>query len=367
MENLKKSSPFIEDIVNGMYDWVRVLDMNDNVIYINKAMSDAFNHPILGSKCYEMIGRTKPCENCASRKMAFDGISHEKEEHIGDRVFSVMCSPIRNAEGKIVAVVEVLRETTQLKKLYRELQNQNDKLKNELEMAKKLQLSMLPEPPSDKRLDFSFLFLPCDSLGGDFLDIFKIDDSHIGTYIADASGHGVPASLLTIFLRSALNKKTLSPAKALEELYHEFNRSKPDEEMYITIFYAIIDIENRTMLYSNAGLNVSPVIYTSTRFDLLRRPGIPISNWAEKPEYTDGVAALQPGDKLFLYSDGILEMKSRDNKQYGEERLINILLNEDSSLQEVLMKIKDSAFQFASIDSESGLKDDITLALLAIR
>lgn len=367
MESLKKSSPFIEDIVNGMFDWVRVVDMHNNVIYMNKAMSDAFGKPMIGTKCYETIGRTEPCINCTSRKTVFDGASHEKEEHINGRVFSVMCSPIRNSDGKIIAAVEVLRETTQLKQLHQELQKQNDKFKGELEMARKLQTSLLPEPLTDSRLDFSFLFMPCEALGGDFLDIFKIDSSHVGLYIADVSGHGVPASLLTVFLRSSLNKKLPSPAKALEELYFEFNRSKLDEDLYITIFYAIIDLDKRTMLYSNAGLNVSPVIYSKARFDLLRLPGIPISNWTEKPEYSDGSVNLQPGEKLFLYSDGILEMRNKDNEQYGEDRLISILLSVSSKPKQLLQNIKKSAFQFTGIESASDLQDDITMALLEMK
>jgi len=352
-----------------MYDWVRVLDMHDNVIFMNKAMSDAFGKPMIGTKCYQIIGRTEPCPNCTSRKTVFDGASHEKEEYINGRVFSVMCSPIRNAEGKIIAAVEVLRETTQLKQLNQKLQLQNDKLKDELEMARKLQTSLLPEPPEDDRFDFSFLYLPCEALGGDFLDIFRIDRSHMGLYLADVSGHGVPASLLTVFLRSSLNKKLVSPAKALEELYYEFNGSKLDENLYITLFYAIIDLEKKTMLYSNAGLNVSPVIYNSTRFDLLRLPGIPISNWMEKPEYSDGTARLETGDRLFLYSDGILELRDKNNEQYGEDRLLNILLNGTASQrpEQLLLDIKKSAFRFAGIKSENGLQDDITMALLEMK
>src|SRR5690606_16442749 len=196
-----------------------------------------------------VLGRNEPCTVCISRKSVFEGFSQEKEESIGDRTFSVMSSPVRNAAGEVVAAVEVLRETTQLKKLYQEMQEQNLKLKNEVEMARRLQESLLPDPPDIPGLDFSLLYMPCESLGGDFVDIFRIDDSHIGVYIADVSGHGVQASLLTVFLRSAVNKKLLSPSRALEELFYEFNKSKLDQEMYITMFYSIIDLDDRTMLY----------------------------------------------------------------------------------------------------------------------
>lgn len=350
-----------------MFDWVRVLDTNDKVIYMNKAMTDSLGANMIGSKCYTVIGRTAPCSNCISRKAVFDGACHEKEEYIQGRVFSVMSSPIRNEEGKIVAAVEVLRETTQIKQLYQEMQKQNDKFKAELEMARKLQASLLPGPIADPRINFSFIYMPCESMGGDFLDIFKIDNSHIGLYLADVSGHGVPASLLTVFLRSTLNKKQLSPAKALEDLYYEFNQSKLDEDLYITIFYAIIDLDKKAMQYSNAGLNVSPLLYSANRFELLRIPGIPISNWTEKPEYINARINLQSGDKLFLYSDGILEMKNKNNEQYGEERLLEIMMDESLKPKQLLLNIKKSAFQFAGIRSAHQLQDDITMALLEIK
>jgi sigma-B regulation protein RsbU (phosphoserine phosphatase) len=366
-ESFKQSRPFIEDIVDGMFDWVRVLDTHDNVIYMNKAMKDSLGSDLIGSKCYHIIGRSEPCANCISRQAVFDGACHEKEEYIHDRVFSVMSSPVRNEEGKVIAAVEVLRETTQLKQLYQEMQAQNDQFRLELEMARKLQASLLPGPITDPRIDFSFIYMPCESLGGDFLDIFKIDDSRIGLYIADVSGHGVPASLLTVFLRSTLDKKQPSPAKALEALYHEFNQSKLDEELYITIFYAIVDLDHKTMVYSNAGLNCIPLVYNSNRFDLLRLPGIPISNWTDRPEYVNGTATLQSGDKLFLYSDGILEMKNKDGEQYGEERLLEIMMNDRLKPKQLLLNIKKSAFQFAGIRSSRQLQDDVTMALLEIK
>ncbi|HOA55566.1 MAG TPA: SpoIIE family protein phosphatase [Clostridiales bacterium] len=366
-ESLRTNRPFIEDILNGMYDWVRVIDRDHNVIYMNRAMSEGLGVHHLGKKCYEVLGRSEPCLNCTSRKSVFDGESQEKEEYIGDRSFSVMSSPLRNSAGEVIAAVEVLRETTQLKKLYHEMQDQNHKLKSEVEMARKLQTSLLPDPPDDPRLDFSMVYMPCESLGGDFVDIFYIDDSRLGVYIADVSGHGAQASLLTVFLRSTINKKLLSPAKALEELYYEFNQSKLDREMYISIFYSIIDLDAKTMLYSNAGLNVIPAVYGRHRFELLRLPGIPISNWLEKPEYKEGTINLSSGDRFFMYTDGILEIRNEANEQFGEDRLLEILLKSSSTPEQILRDIKESAFKFAGARSLERLQDDVTMALLELK
>lgn len=350
-----------------MYDWVRVVDTQNNVIYMNKAMEQGLGGQATGQKCHELLGRNEPCENCISRKSVFEGKTQEKEETINGRTFSVMSSPLRNSEGKVIAAVEVLRETTHIKKLYQEMQEQNRKLKKDVEMARKLQSSLLPGPLDDPRLDFSLLYMPCESLGGDFIDIFYLDRTHLGMYIADVSGHGVQASLLTVFLRSTLSKKTLSPAKALEELYLEFNQSKLDRDLYIAMFYSIIDLDSKTMLYSNAGLNVAPIVYGQDRFELLRMPGIPISNWLKAPGYQDGSVHLAAGDKFFMYSDGILEIRNESNEQFGEDRLLDILFRGKYHPRQLLLDIKKTAFAFAGYKSADDLQDDITMALLEIK
>lgn len=367
MDSLKGSRHFIEDIIDGMFDWVRVMDKDDNVIYMNKAMSDNLKNPVIGTKCYEAVGRSKPCENCTSRRAVFDGHSYEKEELIGNQVFSVMSSPVKNREGETIAVVEVLRDTTQLKHLQQQILKQNKKLKDELSMARKLQCSLLPKELPEDKVSFSFIYKPCEALGGDFLDIFKIDDNHIGLYIADVSGHGVPASMLTIFLRSSFNKKSLSPSQALKDLYKEFNNSSLDENLYITMFYAILDLKAKTMAYSNAGHNVSPVIFNTGRFELLRLPGIPISNWLEDPAYEDACVKLNTGDRLFFYTDGIVEMRNKANEQFGDERLLELLLNNASEPTAALNGMVDEACRFAGLTSISDVPDDITMALLKIK
>lgn len=359
-------SNFIESIINGMYDWVRVLDRDDNILFINKAMADAIGGEPVGSKCYSALGRKEPCENCTSRKAIFDGKAHEKEEIINNRIYSVMGSPVKNEQGEVIAVVEVLRDVTHTRQLQNKLIQQNKILQDDLNMAKKLQCSLLPKRLPEDKIKFSFLYKPCEALGGDFLDIYMIDEDHVGLYIADVSGHGVPASMLTVFLRSTIDKKTLSPAKALTGLYHEFNKSDFDHDFYITVFYAVIDIKNNTMTYSNAGHNVCPIIFSPGKFEILMAPGIPISNWVDTPQYTEKSVPLTGGDRLFLYTDGIIEMKNPQGEQYGEEKLLQILLNSVSEPNGTLKEIVDNACEFAEITSSNVIPDDITMALLEI-
>ena len=358
-----------ENILDSMHDWVRVIDLNDNIIYVNKAMAKALNENPIGKKCYKAFERDIPCEKCVSRATIATGQPQQQEELIHNRTFSVMSSPIKDKDGNIIAVVEVLRDITEMKKLQKAIINQNKKLKSELNIAKKLQYSLLPKEIPNDNIEFSYIYKPCDTLGGDFLDIFKIDTSHIGVYIADVSGHGVAASMLTVFLRSSIDKTIISPASALKKLYIEFNNNFSDQDLYITIFYAIFDITSNTLVYSNAGLNVSPILlnpYTKT-FKLLRVPGIPISNWVENPSYEDKKLILQNRDKLFLYTDGIVELKNNKNEQFGENRLIGVLQGNVESPGVILDRIIKAASEFAGIERYNNAADDITMALLEIK
>ncbi|MDP4093978.1 MAG: SpoIIE family protein phosphatase, partial [Bacillota bacterium] len=352
----------LEDILNGMFDWVRVLDRNDIIIYTNRAMQDALGCNPSGKKCYSLLNRTEPCENCISRKSVFDGESHEKEEIISDRYYSVMSSPVRNASGDIAAVVEVLRDITNVRSMQKKILEQNMKLKDNLEIAKKLQCSLLPKSLSQSKIEFSFVYRPCETLGGDFVDIFNIDEDHTGVYIADVSGHGVSASMLTVFLRSSINKKTLSPAEALKELFVSFNNYGFDQDLYITVFYGVINHSKKVMKYSNAGHNVCPIVFGPDKFIHLDVPGIPISNWSENPQYADKSVSLETHDRIFLCTDGIIELRNESKEQYSEERLLQILLNDNSMPAGVLNRIAENAVAFSKTSDYSDISDDITMA-----
>lgn len=357
---------FINGIINGMSDWVRVLDREDNIIFINKAMADGLDSYPIGQKCYEALGRKEPCGNCTSRKASFDGHSYTKEEIIADRTFSVMSSPVRNDVGEIIAVVEVLRDVTQFKQLQNKVVEQNRKLQADLNMARKLQCSLLPRQLPNDKVKFSFIYTPCETLGGDFLDIYSIDADNIGLYIADVSGHGVSASMLTIFLRSSMNKKATSPSHALNELFSRFNADNFDHDLYISLFYAVINTSKKTITYSNAGLNVPPILFGKDRFELLRIPGIPISNWVEDPDYKETSVNLESGNKLFFYTDGIIEMMNSRKEMFGEERLLELLLNDSSEPAQILDSMVGSACSFAGLADVTEIADDITMALLEI-
>lgn len=359
------SFKFILDILDGMDDWVRVVDRNNTVIFINRSMEkDLGVYDLAGKKCFEIMGCGEPCENCIANKAVFEGKSFKKEEVFNDRIFSVMSSPIIADDGSINYAVEVLRDITKEKEMEREIIKQNLKLQHDLEMAKKLQMQLLPRDVKLPCLDFAYSYQPCDDLSGDMVNIFQVDKERIGIYIADVSGHGVSASMLTIFIISTLNKKNHSPSRALYRLFKQYNSGDFDKDSYITVFYGIYNIRTRTFTYSNAGHNCAPIIIGQNSVKKLYMPGIPISNWVDNPKYYDSTIQLNEGDKLFLYTDGVTDQWLEEpGKITSDDHILEILRDERIDLKTALNKICRYVYtRLYRIGARQ--KDDITMALV---
>ncbi|NLM11629.1 MAG: SpoIIE family protein phosphatase [Clostridiaceae bacterium] len=359
------SFKFILDILDGMDDWVRVVDRNNTVIFINRSMEkDLGVYDLAGKKCFEIMGCGEPCENCIANKAVFEGKSFKKEEVFNDRIFSVMSSPIIADDGSINYAVEVLRDITKEKEMEREIIKQNLKLQHDLEMAKKLQMQLLPRDVKLPCLDFAYSYQPCDDLSGDMVNIFQVDKERIGIYIADVSGHGVSASMLTIFIISTLNKKNHSPSRALYRLFKQYNSGDFDKDSYITVFYGIYNIRTRTFTYSNAGHNCAPIIIGQNSVKKLYMPGIPISNWVDNPKYYDSTIQLNEGDKLFLYTDGVTDQWLEEpGKITSDDHILEILRDERIDLKTALNKICRYVYtRLYRIGTRQ--KDDITMALV---
>ncbi|NLX76527.1 MAG: SpoIIE family protein phosphatase [Clostridiaceae bacterium] len=359
------SFKFILDILDGMDDWVRVVDRNNTVIFINRSMEkDLGVYDLAGKKCYEIMGCGEPCEYCITNKAVFEGKSYKKEEVFNGRIFSVMSSPIIADDGSVNYAVEVLRDITKEKELEREIIKKNLKLQHDLEMARKLQMQLLPRDVKLPCLDFAYSYHPCDDLSGDMVNVFQIDKERVGIYIADVSGHGVSASMLTIFIISTLNKKNHSPSRALYRLFKQFNAGDFDKDSYITMFYGIYNTRTGIFTYANAGHNCAPVIISRDRVKKLCKPGIPISNWVDSPSYHDSTIQLDTGDKLFLYTDGVTDQWLEDPGEItSDSYILEILRDSNIDLNTALSKI--SRYVYTRLDQIGAKqKDDITMALI---
>lgn len=352
------------DILDGMVDWVRVMDRNKRIIFINKSMKRALGEKILGTTCYKMFDRDSSCVRCIGEATINTGESVEKEVNIKGRVFSIKSSPVRDLSGHIYAVVEVFRDVTRERRLERNILNQNEKMSKDIDFAKKIQRSILPEKGIHGPLKLDYLYRPSEILSGDMFDIQPIDEDHVGIYISDVVGHGVSASIMTMFIRQTMEsiiKERYSPSDTISSLHKSFLDLGLDDENYFTIFYAIFNIKKGTMRYSNGGHNSLPCIVSkdesgkkSAKF--LEAVGYPITYLFENVDYEEHEINLDYNDEVLFFTDGILECRNVEDNLFGEERLITSI--EDSkgdTIEDIEKAIDEFKGSYFEID------DDITI------
>lgn len=336
-EKLKKSSILNYQVLESMADWVRVVDYEGNILYANKSMKDSANQEIIGMKCYETHGKSEPCGFCISRRSMETKETIQKEEILMGKYYSIKASPVFDNNGNVIAAVEVFRDVTRERKLELELIKNNKKMRNDLLLAKRLQNRILPKPGVYKNVKIDHMYMPCEMLSGDIFDIFYVDKDNIGIYICDVVGHGVTASMMTMFVKQTMRTikdNILSPSDALKELHRSFIDLNPGSDKYFTIFYAIYNIKDKKIIYSNAGHNCIPIKFNSQDISLLKTNGLPISAVFDKINFIDREVQLDIGDSILLYTDGLTEVKNFHGEEFGTKRIIEIIKKNKANLLE---------------------------------
>lgn len=216
-----------------------------------------------------------------------------------------------------------------------------DQARRELDLAARVQLSLLPKsPPQVPGLKFAWAFKPCQQLAGDSLNICPFDDGRVGFYVLDVAGHGVSAALLAVAATRLLSPRDpdsilvdpagdgvargrtpSSPADVASRLDQRFGWN-PDTEQFLTIFYAVFDPATRQLTYVSAGHPGAIRVGPDTSATVLDQGGMPIGLGGT---YETQVTTLRPGDRLYLYSDGLTEVVNPTGEQYGRRRLIEVL------------------------------------------
>ncbi len=254
----------------------------------------------------------------------------------------------------------------------------NQKLMDDLEYARDIQLAMLPEKlPNSEEVTFFAKYYPAERVSGDFYNIFRLDEKHIGMYIGDVSGHGVPASMLTIFLNQSIktirelegNKsEILNPSTVLSNLYHLFNKVHFKADLYILVLYAIYNTETREMVYASAGMNAQPIIIKKDRqVQEIEIKGLPICKLGDicPPDYTDKSVRLESGDRVFFYTDGLIELNRKlSGSAYNTDSLKSLLGEYGVSNSEHIYNEIDKEINLCS--KGGGLKDDVTFFTLQV-
>ena len=238
------------------------------------------------------------------------------------------------------------------------------RIDKELEYAKQIQLSALPTNfPDGEDYKIFAQMIAAKEVGGDFYDFYKLDDKTVAFLVADVSGKGIPAAMFMMTAKTIL-KDLAERGLSVCEIFSLANEKlceNNESGMFVTAWMGILDLETGEMGFANAGHNPPLLKRADGSFEYLKtRTGFILAGM-EGMSYRCNQITLNPGDRLFLYTDGVTEATNEDNKLYGEDRLVEFFnnnKNEDST--KLLPALKQNIDQFVG---NAPQFDDITMLM----
>ena len=270
------------------------------------------------------------------------------------------------------AFSDLTHKTTEYVDQVRKVSAEKERIGSELRMANRIQESMLPNTfpafPDCPAVDIYASMDPAKEVGGDFYDFFFIDSDHLAMVIADVSGKGVPAALVMMICRTII-KNCAMLGKSAAEILEESNRAMCSEnkmEMFITVWIGILDIGTGRIATANAG-HEDPFICRSEegRWERIKEKHDFVLGGIDNIRYKEKELLLYPGDKLFVYTDGVPEACNNKGDFFGISRMEDALQTAvEGTPQDVLCSVRESVNEFAD---QAEQFDDLTMLCLEYR
>ena len=288
-------------------------------------------------------------------------------------------TPIRNHTGIVTHFVGIQSDVTArrhaedaLRISNAKLENANNLIRHDLQFAAKIQKSFLPPSLTNfKSVSAAWELISCDELAGDTLGMFDLDGRHIIFYVLDVSGHGVQAALLSVTLNRWLSPRSkisnapnnsdemsvISPVELLERLNKQFPID-PNTAQYFTIVYGMYDVGSKEFCFVSAGhpkpvylpKGSSPIMLESNNFPIGVVP---------KPEFQEHRVKMETGDRLYLYSDGLVDAQNSSEEEFGDQRLLQeITSSRTYSLEDSIHTIISKSSEWSD---NKVFQDDISL------
>jgi len=243
------------------------------------------------------------------------------------------------------------------------------RIDSELAFAKNIQISALPGPfPKREDVEIYGQMHTAKEVGGDFYDYFMIDETHLGFLIADVSGKGIPAALFMMISKSIIKTYSVNNTDLANILYQSNNTLCENNEsnMFVTVFMGIIDLQTGEFTYASAGHNPPLIKRQSQNFQWLEvKSDCPLAA-IEKVDFSVYKTQINPGDLLFLYTDGVTEAVNRKEELFSPERLIDYLntLPEQTKPESIMDLVRHEVEKFAKGAQQA---DDITMLLFHMK
>lgn len=288
----------------------------------------------------------------------------------------------RELEARINAAVRIISLERALEEKNSKLKEAYNVIKEDLEAAARIQQSLIPQKIEHfSGITFDWLFCPSLFVAGDIFNIIRIDEKTLAFYLLDVSGHGIPAALLSTTLSRVLTPtpnfsgpmrypvvappfySITAPRDVVAELNERFMNDNIQTQ-YFTMVYGIIDIESASCTLTQAG-HPSPIHQSADgAISLIGDGGFPVGMIPDV-EYEEHSFTIKPGERLFLYSDGITECRGKNGVMFGIDRLLKIIRDGlRLSLRDLMSSIE---MELAEFQGSSQFDDDISLLVMERR
>ena len=248
---------------------------------------------------------------------------------------------------------------------------EKERITTELSLASRIQLDMLPNTfpafPDRKEFDIYAEMDPAKAVGGDFYDFFLIDSDHLCMVMADVSGKGIPGALFMMATKIILASCAML-GKSAAEILSQTNEaicSNNREEMFVTVWVGILEISTGKLTAANAGHEYPILKHADGSFELVKDKHCLVLGAMESTKFKEYELLLEPGSKLFLYTDGVPEATDTENNMFGTERLVNVLNEDrDAAPEQILHNVRKAVDGFIK-DAEQF--DDLTMLCMEYR
>jgi serine phosphatase RsbU (regulator of sigma subunit) len=240
---------------------------------------------------------------------------------------------------------------------------ERERVEYEMNVARMIQQNFLPKQlPDLADWQVAAFYQPARAVGGDFYDFHHYPDGRMGFIIGDVSGHGIPAALMMVNIRSTLRdaaRKYDSPGTILKHANNHICQEMP-QSMFATCLYAILDPAGGEIVFANAGHNL-PMRWANNQIEELWSAGYPLGIM-ENVEYEECYATIHPQECLLLFSDGIVEARNSDREMFGEERIKEVIARNTGDARAIIDELLKTMTLHLGEDAEQ--EDDVTIVSL---
>ncbi|PHS37848.1 MAG: serine/threonine protein phosphatase [Sulfurovum sp.] len=316
---------------------------------------------------YEVCRQLKEDEKTKDIPIIFvSAMSEDMDETKGFDVGAIdyITKPIspKTLESRVHTHLALTQQAVELREAHALIQQQQQRMQDELNVARDIQLSMVPTTfPQDEAIEVYATLKPAREIGGDFYDAFMIDSESLCLCVGDVSGKGAPAALFMAMTKTLIKSyasSDFSTASIMTRVNDELCEGN-DENLFVTVFLAILNIHTGELRFTNAGHNYPYLIRENKSLLTLNQKHGPIVAAMDGLVYKEDLITLEKFDTLFLYTDGVTEAMNPEEELYGEKRLENFLLEHDC--KEVKTSIDLLMKDISTYENSASQTDDITV------